>query len=81
MLAAQLSSPISYFNEQQTADLLEMKKKLGLPDARFDEARLQECLSAKSHAPIVPSEKLAGVDVESLVRTITKSVLEALSAK
>jgi len=81
MLAAQLSSPISYFNEQQTADLLEMKKKLGLPDARFDEARMQECLTAESHASNALSEKLAGVDVETLVRTITKSVLEALSAK
>jgi len=81
MLAAQLSSPISYFNEQQTADLLEMKKKLGLPDARFDEARMQECLTGESHAPNALSEKLAGVDVESLVRTITKSVLEALNAK
>ncbi len=81
MLAAQLSSPISYINEQQAADLLEMKKKLGLPDARFDEARLRECLTAESDAPNALSEKLAGVDVETLVRTITKSVLEALSAK
>jgi len=81
MLASQLSSPISYFTEQQTADLLEMKKKLGLPDVRFDAARLEECMAAEQTASSTLSKKLADVDVEMLVRTITKSVLEALNAK
>ena len=81
MLASQLSSPISYINEQQAVDLLEMKKKLGLPDARFDAARLEECLSADKQTPTTLSGKLANVDVEALVRIITKSVIDALGAK
>jgi L-fuculose-phosphate aldolase len=50
MLASQLSSPISYITEQQAADLLEMKKKLGLPDARFDVTRPEECVTAEQQA-------------------------------
>jgi L-fuculose-phosphate aldolase len=81
MLASQLSSPISYFTEQQAADLLEMKKKLGLPDVRFDTARLEECMAAEQQSSNALSKKLANIDVETLVRTITKSVLEALGTK
>jgi L-fuculose-phosphate aldolase len=81
MLAAQLSSPISYITEQQAIDLLEMKRKLGLPDARFDAVQLQECVDDQQQAPNVDAGKLANIDVETLVRTITKSVLEALGAK
>jgi L-fuculose-phosphate aldolase len=81
MLASQLSSPISYFTEQQAADLLELKKKLGLPDARFDLSRPEECVPADQADSNAASRKFADVDVETLVRTITKSVLEALSGK
>jgi L-fuculose-phosphate aldolase len=81
MLASQLSSPISYFTEHQAADLLDIKKKLGLPDARFDPARLEKCMTAEQESSNALSKKLVDVDVETLVRTITKSVLEALSAK
>lgn len=81
MLAAQLSAPISYFNEQETVDLLRLKKRLGLPDARFDEAQLQECLQDRQKASAAKAGKLAGIDVEALVRTITQNVLEALDAK
>jgi L-fuculose-phosphate aldolase len=81
MLAGQLSSPISYFTEQQAADLLEMKKKLGLPDARFDSAVADECPPVEQRTSGAVADKLANIDVEELVRTITKSVLEALGRK
>jgi L-fuculose-phosphate aldolase len=81
LIASQLSSPISQISEQQAIDLLEMKKKLGLPDARYDEARFRECMAADQQTPGIDAGKLANVDVEALVRTITKSVLEALAAK
>jgi L-fuculose-phosphate aldolase len=81
MLASQLSSPISYFTEQQASDLLEMKKKLGLPDARFDDTHFEECLAAEKQSSNKLEGKLAGIDLETLVRTITKSVLETLGAK
>ena len=57
------------------------KKKLGLPDARFDVTHPEECVTAEQQATKAFSDKLATVDVETLVRTITKSVLEALGAK
>jgi L-fuculose-phosphate aldolase len=43
MLAAQLGTPISHITEQKGSDLLAIKKKLGLPDSRFDPSRLKEC--------------------------------------
>ena len=43
MLASQLGVPISYISDQQGSDLLAIKKKLGLPDARFDRSRMKEC--------------------------------------
>ena len=43
MLAAQLGVPISYISEQHGTDLLNLKKKLGLPDIRFDASRMKEC--------------------------------------
>jgi L-fuculose-phosphate aldolase len=81
MLASQLSAPISYITEQQAADLLEMKRKLGLPDARFDSTGAQECSPAETQPASTGMDTLANVDVEKLVRTITKSVLEALGKK
>jgi L-fuculose-phosphate aldolase len=81
MLASQLSSPISYFTDQQAAELLDMKKKLGLPDVRFDTAHREECMTAEQQSSNALSKTLADVDVETLVRTITKSVLEVLGGK
>ena len=42
MLAAQLGAPISHISEQQGADLLAIKKKLGVPDPRFDGSNPKE---------------------------------------
>jgi L-fuculose-phosphate aldolase len=88
MLAAQLGAPVSYFSEQQGSDLLELKKSLGLPDVRFNASRVEECAQAY---PVVPSPaasqpeglqgKLANVDVQALVKTITEAVLKELAAR
>jgi L-fuculose-phosphate aldolase len=45
MLAAQLGAPITFIPENKTADLLAIKKRLGLPDARLDGAGgvMKEC--------------------------------------
>jgi len=51
MLASQLGVPISHISDQQGSDLLAIKKKLGLPDARFDPSRLQECQLADLEMP------------------------------
>ena len=51
MLAAQLGAPISHISEEQTSDLLALKKKLGLPDIRFDASNLKECQASDLAAP------------------------------
>jgi L-fuculose-phosphate aldolase len=51
MLAAQLGAPISRITEEQGSDLLARKKKLGLPDIRFDAARRKEGRRSDLAAP------------------------------
>jgi hypothetical protein len=95
MLAAQLGVPISRISEQQGEDLLAIKKKLGLPDIRFDTSRMKECQLADLEMPgsiaLTPtpcdgstgrsSSSGGDPDVESLVRSVTDAVMEAIGAK
>jgi L-fuculose-phosphate aldolase len=43
MLAQQLGAPITYIPQDKAADLLAIKKRLGLPDSRLDGGSLKEC--------------------------------------
>ena len=95
MLASQLGVPISYISDQQASDLLALKKKLGLPDARFDTSRLKECQLADMEIPtsvaVTPSRcdgcsgkasnNESQIDMDMLVRTVTDVVMGALSGK
>jgi L-fuculose-phosphate aldolase len=95
MNAAQLGAPISRISEQQGADLLALKKKLGLPDIRFDTSRMQECQLADLEVPdsiaITPTPCDGGAtrstapaaqpDLESLVKSVTDAVMEAIGGK
>jgi hypothetical protein len=88
MLAAQLGTPITHFTPQQGADLLAIKKTLGLPDARFDTVRLGECEPAYPEAPNSTAPQPAGagnidgkIDIEALVKSITQAVLKELAAR
>jgi L-fuculose-phosphate aldolase len=91
MLAAQLGTPISYISEQQGSDLLAIKKKLGLPDIRFDTSRMKECQLADLEMPnaiaLTPTPcdgntgKTATVDIDTLVNSITDVVMKELSAR
>ncbi len=78
ILASHLNSPISHFNDQETAELLAMKKRIGMPDVRFTQA--EECPPAGQPAKL-NSGSPNGIDIEQLVRTVTHSVLEALGKK
>jgi L-fuculose-phosphate aldolase len=93
MLAAQLGAPISYISEQQGADLLAIKKKLGLPDVRFDttnkERQLSDLETPKSIA-LSPSlcdgntgnsSKLLELDKEMLVKLVTEAVMKAIGSR
>jgi len=91
MLAVQLGAPISHFSEQKGADLLAIKKKLGLPDIRFDTSRMKECQLSDLEVPgsiaLTPSpcdgstSKPPETDLELLVQSVTDAVMETIGAK
>lgn len=95
MLASQLGVPISYISEQQTSDLLAIKKKLGLPDIRFDTSRMKECQLADLEMPnsialtATPCDGDGGknaragseAEIEALVKSVTDAVMGAIGAR
>ena len=91
MLAAQLGAPISYISEQQGADLLAIKKRLGLPDVRFDTSRMKERQLSDLEVPdsiaLVPTPcdgntgKRAETDLDLLVKTVTDAVMGTIGAR
>jgi L-fuculose-phosphate aldolase len=90
MLAAQLGTPISYISEQHGADLLAIKKKLGLPDVRFDASRMKECQLSDVEAngaiavsPVACERRSASgqdAELEALVRSVTDAVMETIGS-
>jgi L-fuculose-phosphate aldolase len=91
MLAAQLGAPISHISEQQGSDLLAIKKKLGLPDIRFDTSRMKECQLSDLEVPgsialtPTPCDGYTGgsgeADLEALVKSVTDAVMGAIAGK
>ena len=75
MLASQLGAPISRISEEQASDLLAVKKKLGLPDDRFD--------TSMEPAPcdVSPGNgRGRGADLDRRVKSLTDAVMKALAA-
>ena len=95
MLASQLGAPISYISEPQGSDLMAIKKRHGLPDARFDDSEMSESRAANLKTPravaLTPTPAEGGtgecadavgeVDIELIVRSVTEAVLKAIRAK
>ncbi len=91
MLAAQLGVPISHISEQQGSDLLAIKKKLGLPDIRFDTSRMKECQLSDLEVPGSialtptpcdgPTGKPPEADLDALVKSVTDAVMVAIAGK
>lgn len=89
MNAAKLGVPISFISEQKGDDLLAIKKKLGLPDARFDTSRMKECQLSELEVPgaiaidPTPCDGSTGrsrdVDLEALVKSVTDAVMGELA--
>lgn len=91
LIASQLGAPISHISEQKGADLLAIKRKLGLPDARFDTSKMKECQlsdlevpnaiallpGASEGKPVSPTE----ADLEALVKSVTDAVMSAFGTK
>jgi L-fuculose-phosphate aldolase len=87
-IAAQLGAPISFIPPQKTQDLLNLKSRLGLPDARHG---LQECQLCDLPEPAgaiaiqpqpasggVSGEPMATEDLEAIVKSVTDAVMAAL---
>jgi L-fuculose-phosphate aldolase len=91
LIASQLGAPISHISEQKGADLLAIKKKMGLPDARFDTSNMKECQLSDLEVPNAIALTLnAGAgqtgepseaDLELLVKSVTDAVMGAIGAK
>ena len=89
LIASQLGVPISQISEKQGDDLLAIKKKLGLPDIRFDASRMKECqlsdLEVPSSIALRPTpcdgQATSGTDMDSLVRAVTDAVMETVGAR
>jgi len=89
MLAAQLGAPISYISHEKAADLLALKKRLGLPDVRFDPA-MKECqlndLEMPNSIALLPNgcgcpPATSELDVEAVVKAVSDAVMQALESK
>jgi L-fuculose-phosphate aldolase len=85
MLAAQLGAPISYIPPEKASALLDLKKRLGLPDARHDLKECQLCdmpdmPGAIAMAPAACATA-TGEDVEAIVKGVTEAVMAALEQR
>ena len=81
---------LATISEQHGSDLLAIKKKLGLPDIRFDTSRMKECQLSDLEVPgsialePTPCDGTTGRratatrDLESLVKSVTDAVMEGL---
>jgi L-fuculose-phosphate aldolase len=94
LIASQLGAPISFISEQKGADLLALKKKLGLPDVRFDTSRMKECQLSDLEVPgsiaLRPTPcdghndgtgRPTDAQLEALVKSVTDAVMSAINAK
>jgi L-fuculose-phosphate aldolase len=87
MLASQLGAPITHIPEEKAADLLAIKKRLGLPDARL-EGDIKECqlcdLPDLPGAIAVPPRGQGpcpgdGNGHDDIVQAVTDAVMAALA--
>ena len=86
MLASQLGTPLTHFGEEQAGDLLAIKQKLVLPDARLGMKECQLCdlpdqpggiaIPPRACSPAAPAA--SAQDIESIVQAVTDAVLAAL---
>lgn len=87
MYAQQLGAPLTHIPGDKAAELLAIKKTLGLPDARHDMKECQLCDLPEppgtiARPPFPPraggAEATDGDDVESIVQAVTDAVMNAL---
>jgi L-fuculose-phosphate aldolase len=90
MLAAQLGTPITHFAGEKAADLLAIKRKLGLPDPRLDSPSCDICdlptkpgqiaIAPGGGAPCatIASADLTPEEIDALVKAVTEEIVNKL---
>jgi L-fuculose-phosphate aldolase len=88
MLASQLGTPVSHFAPEKAADLLAIKKKLGLPDPRHEFKECELCdlpempgSIAMPPRPCGTSPALNSEEIDAIVQAVTDRVVAALNAR
>jgi len=88
MLASQLGTPVSQFGPGKAADLLAIKKRLGMPDPRNELKECELCdmpevpgSIALTPRPCGTSPALDNSEIEAIVQAVTDRVVAALNAK
>jgi L-fuculose-phosphate aldolase len=88
LIASQLGAPLTRIPPEKESDLLAIKKRLGLPDARFDECRLADLPEPTGAIALPPPPPPASActidassDVESMVQAVTDAVMAALDRR
>ncbi len=81
MIASQLKKPLNEIPPDKIADLLAIKKTLGLPDARFAQDEIEEPLrnvvisNGNKPSPVRPSE----IEIDRLVDSVSGVICEFLA--
>lgn len=92
LISAQLGAPITPIPPDKAAELLSIKKKLGLPDARFNttECQLSDMPNIDGTIALPPPRPCrceskagdaSGAEVDAIVQAVTDSVMAALTRK
>jgi L-fuculose-phosphate aldolase len=88
MLAAQLGTPLSHFTSDKAADLVAIKKRLGLPDPRHESKECELCdlpetpgSIAMQPRPCGASPSLDRAEIDAIVQAVTDRVVAALNAR
>ena len=79
MIASQLGKPLTEIPPDKIADLLAIKKSLGLPDARFAEDEVEQPLATVAKAAIGNSNGRPGqADIDRLVAALSTTISDFL---
>lgn len=90
MIASQLGSPITFIPPDKTQDLLDIKQKLGLPDARHGLTECQLCDMPEPAGAIAmtphsgsggASDSPSADDVDAIIKSVTDAVVAVLTNK
>ena len=89
MLASQLGAPISFISESKGSDLLAIKRRLGLPDVRFDASEFNESpppdLDVQHSIAVDPmpcdgdARRSSEANFDKLVQAVTDAVMKQIA--